>query len=218
LARDLRGESRGPFFLGVGMAVLLFVPLFVFRRVGPLDFWWWMAVNIVLLAAFAARFDGGYLQALTADLREGAGRKIAWGVLSAGALCGLFWAGNKLARLVLPFAAGGIEDVYAFKAGASVIRVVILMALVIGPGEELVWRAFLQRRAQQRLGPGPGFLAATALYALVHAGSGNPMLVLAAAVCGLFWGGLYLRTGSALLVAVSHTLWDLAVFVFFPFG
>jgi hypothetical protein len=43
------------------------------------------------------------------------------------------------------------------------------------------------------------------------------MLVLAAAVCGLFWGVLYLRTGSILLVAVSHTLWDIAVFVLFPF-
>ncbi|MBM3310777.1 MAG: CPBP family intramembrane metalloprotease [Candidatus Aminicenantes bacterium] len=217
MGRVLRAEGRGPEFFAVGLAVLLFVPLFVFRRLGPLDFWWWMSANIVVLTALAARFDGGYLKALAADIREGAGRKAAWGVLSAAALYGLFWAGNKLARLVLPFAAGGIADVYAFKAGASVVRVVLLMALVIGPGEELVWRAFLQRRAQQRFGPGAGFLAAAALYALVHAGSGNPMLVLAAAVCGLFWGFLYLRTGSAVLVAVSHTLWDLAVFVLFPF-
>ena len=63
----------------------------------------------------------------------------------------------------------------------------------------------------------PGIPLAAAVYAVVHAGSGNPMLVLAAAVCGLFWGYLYLRTDSVLLVAVSHTVWDLAVFVVFPF-
>ena len=43
------------------------------------------------------------------------------------------------------------------------------------------------------------------------------MLVLAAAVCGLFWGYLYMRTGSALLVVVSHTVWDIAVFLIVPF-
>jgi membrane protease YdiL (CAAX protease family) len=43
------------------------------------------------------------------------------------------------------------------------------------------------------------------------------MLVLAAAVCGLFWGVIYLKTRSVLLVAVSHTLWDLAVFILVPF-
>ena len=91
------------------------------------------------------------------------------------------------------------------------------MTLIIGPGEELFWRGYLQRNFQERWGGWKGFLAATAVYALVHAGSGNPMLVLAAAVCGLFWGYLYLRTKSILLVLISHTIWDLAVFILFPF-
>jgi membrane protease YdiL (CAAX protease family) len=43
------------------------------------------------------------------------------------------------------------------------------------------------------------------------------MLILAAAVCGVFWGGLYLRFRSPLLNIVSHTLWDLLVFVILPF-
>ena len=33
----------------------------------------------------------------------------------------------------------------------------------------------------------------------------------------LFWGWLYLRFRSPVLNIVSHTLWDLAVFVVFPF-
>jgi membrane protease YdiL (CAAX protease family) len=47
--------------------------------------------------------------------------------------------------------------------------------------------------------------------------SGNPMIILAAAVCGIFWGGLYLRFRSPVLNAVSHTVWDLLVFVILPF-
>jgi len=199
-------------------AVLLFVPLFIFRAAGPFDFWWWMSLNIILAVGLGAASDRTYLPALRADLRAGAGKKIFLGLLSAAALYAVFFAGNFFSRLLLPFAGAGIGAVYAFKSTASLVRIVPLMALLIGPGEEVFWRGFLQRRWQERFGARRGFLLATALYAGVHAGSGNVMLVLAAAVCGLFWGYLYRRTESLLLIAVSHTAWDLAVFIAFPFG
>ena len=65
--------------------------------------------------------------------------------------------------------------------------------------------------------PAYGFALTALLYTAVHLSSGNIMLVLAAAVCGVFWGWLYLRFRSPILNIVSHTLWDLAVFVVFPF-
>jgi len=207
---------RKDFCLGAA-AVLLFIPLFVFQSLGPLDFWWWMSLDLVLLIGLGAAVDRGFFSVLKADFLSGPMRKIWLGVVSAVALYALFFAGNLISRMILPFAGAGIAEVYGFRGDASSVRIVLLMALLIGPGEELFWRGFLQRRWQERFGRGPGFLAAAALYALVHVGSGNPMLVLAAAVCGLFWGALYLRTGSILLVAVSHTLWDIAVFVLFPF-
>jgi membrane protease YdiL (CAAX protease family) len=55
------------------------------------------------------------------------------------------------------------------------------------------------------------------LYTAVHLAGGNIMLVLAAALCGVFWGWLYLRFRSPLLNIISHTLWDLLVFVVLPF-
>jgi len=42
--------------------------------------------------------------------------------------------------------------------------------------------------------------------------------VLAAALCGVFWGYLYLRLRSVWLNVISHLVWDLAVFMFFPFS
>ena len=118
--------------------------------------------------------------------------------------------------MVFPFAAGGIQNVYSFREGASPLRITLLILLLIGPGEELFWRGFIQRGWQNRFGPLIGWILASGLYSLVHVGSGNIMLILAALICGLFWGGLYLRRRSLLLVAVSHTLWDILIFVLFP--
>ncbi len=209
-------RSRQP-WLVAALAAALFVPLFVFRGIGVFDFWWWMSADIVILLILTAAIDRRQLAAFAADIIDRPAGKISMGFLAAVGLYAVFFAGNLLARKILPFAGAGISQVYGFKTGASPLRVIFFIALVIGPGEELFWRGYLQRNFQDRFGGFAGFLLATGLYALVHVASGNPMLVLAAAVCGLFWGYLYLRTKSVLLVLVSHTLWDLAVFILFPF-
>jgi len=199
------------------LAAVLFVPLFLLRGIGPFDFWWWMSANLAGLIILTAAIDPSQLLAIANDLIDRPSVKIGFGLLAAVGLYAVFFVGNIVSRRLLPFAGPGISAVYGFKAGVSPLRVIFLMGLVIGPGEELFWRGYLQRRFQGLWGGIPGFAAATALYALVHAGSGNPMLVLAAAVCGLFWGYLYLRTKSVLLVLISHTIWDLAVFILVPF-
>lgn len=213
----MKPNPRRTFALAA-LAVLLFVPLFMFRAVGPLDFWWWMSANIALLLVFSFLMDKSYGPFLRTDLRRGAAWKAGLGVLAAAALYGIFLVGNGLSRQLLPFAGAGISEVYGFKTGAGLPRIIGLMALLIGPGEEVFWRGFLQRRFQIHFGGFAGWWLAAAVYAVVHAGSGNPMLVLAAAACGLFWGFLFLRTRSVWLVAVSHTVWDLAVFIVFPFA
>jgi len=209
-------RSRQPLVIAV-LAAALFIPLFVLRGIGAFDFWWWMSANLTVLLVLTAAIDPRQLIVLANDILDRPSTKIGLGLLAAAGLYAVFFAGNILARRLLPFAGSGISRVYGFQAGVSPLRVIFLMVLVIGPGEELFWRGYLQRNFQDRWGGGRGFLAATALYTLVHAGSGNPMLVLAAAVCGLFWGYLYLRTKSVLLVLISHTIWDLAVFILFPF-
>lgn len=203
--------------LGAGAAAGLFVPLFLQGRLGPLDFWWGMAAANCLLLALAARLDPLFPGRLYADLRYRAGRKALIGLAAAAGLYLVFLAGDGLARLLLPGAAGAIGEVYALKAGASTLRVALLMGLVFGPGEELFWRGFLQHGLAARFGRRAGLLLAAGLYAGVHAGSGNAMLLLAALVCGLAWGWLYLRFGSMTVNAASHTLWDLAVFLVVPF-
>jgi len=35
---------------------------------------------------------------------------------------------------------------------------------------------------------------------------------------GLYWGALYRRYRSVLLIGVSHSVWDIVIFLAFPLG
>ena len=198
------------------LAAGLFVPLFVFRRLGSIDFWWWMSTNIAILVGLSLIWDESLWPLLMKDLRGRWAEKIVIGSLSSVVLYLVFLAGNELSHLIPPFASKGIVEVYSFKHGASISRISLLIVLLIGPGEEVFWRGFLQRQWTAKAGTLRGWLGAASFYAAVHAGSGNIMLVLAALVCGLYWGALYARCRSLLLIAVSHTFWDVLIFLVFP--
>ena len=200
------------------LGAIMFAPLFVFRAIGAFDFWWWMSTNLLILLSIAFIIDPEYRYILNHDFKTGAIRKILFGMVSALALYALFFAGNYLSRLLFDFAGSGIQKVYHFKGDASFYRIGLLMLLIIGPGEELFWRGFLQRHYASRLGRWNGYIAATALYAAVHVLSGNFMLVVAALVAGVFWGWMYARYNSMLMNIISHTAWDIAVFILFPFN
>ncbi len=200
------------------LALVVFVPLFLTQGIGPFDFWWWMTANLLVLLGLVGLADRQWRRALVGDLRDHPARKIVLGILSAAVLYGVFWAGNQASRYLFAGAAQDIAGVYAFKGRAAALRIVLLMVFVIGPGEELFWRGFLQRRLQDTLGPWSGWLLATAVYAAIHVATGNLILVLAAGVCGAFWGWLYLRYRSMFLNAVSHTVWDIVIFILFPLG
>lgn len=199
------------------LAAVLFIALFRLQRLGPLDFWAWLTANIVLLTALSFVADKGYVARLRQDLGSGLARKLAIGIGSAAILYAVFAVGHILSGVVLPFAAAGVAKVYALRAGAPGWRVALLIVLVIGPGEELFWRGFFQERAAATTCPSYGLALAATLYTAVHLASGNLMLVIAAAVCGVFWGWLYMRFRSPIINIVSHTIWDLAVFLVFPF-
>jgi membrane protease YdiL (CAAX protease family) len=197
-------------------AVVLFVPLFFLRRLGPVDFWWWMSFNIGAVITLSLLSDRSYPALLKKDLKSGLPRKIILGLFSAFLLYAVFYAGNELSQIIFSFAEKDISRVYSFKQGAATWRIAVLMVFIIGPGEEIFWRGFLQRKWTEKFGSLPGLMMAMFFYAGIHISSGNIMLVLAAAVCGLFWGVLYLRYRSVIMIIISHTIWDLLIFLAFP--
>ncbi len=196
----------------------MFVPMFVLQSIGSFDFWWWMSVNLLILVSLSFLADRTYVALLRDDLTGKVPEKIIIALVSVILLYGVFYAGNLLSRQWFSFAEDQITGVYHFRGEASSLRIVVLMALVIGPGEELFWRGFLQRHLSGKYGRITGFLVAVAVYTGVHLATGNLMLIMAALMCGLFWGWLYQRYNSMLVNILSHTLWDIVVFVVFPFS
>ena len=57
------------------LAAILFIALFRLRRLGPLDFWAWLALNIIIVVALAFLIDSSYTQRIRQDLRSGLLRK-----------------------------------------------------------------------------------------------------------------------------------------------
>lgn len=200
------------------LAVLLFSPMFVLHGLGAFDFWWWMSSNLLVLMTLSLSLDPSYRIFLKDDFTEAIGRKILFGLISAIVLYFFFCTGNLLSRWMFDFVGDDISNVYAFKGDAEGIRIGVLMLLIIGPGEELFWRGFLQRHFQDRLTKWKGFLLASIIYTGVHVLTGNVMLILAALIAGLFWGWMYMKYNSMVMNIVSHTVWDIAVFLIFPFN
>jgi hypothetical protein len=205
-----------PYILVV--ALLLFISLFVFRQIGWLDFWWWMSANLVVTLFLGLLSDGKLRKRISGDLTSSVWKKMGLGFLSAVLLYLIFFIGNEAVRFLFDFADRDIGQVYGFKEGAGTLRIGLLMVLIIGPGEELLWRGYIQGNLAERYGNREGFIIAALVYAAIHVATGNLVLVLAALTGGLFWGWMYRKYHSVLMNSVSHVVWDLAVFLVFPFS
>ncbi len=128
----------------------------------------------------------------------------------------VFALGNFVVSFI-PFFSVQVVNIYGIKDGIPVIWIVLMMTLIIAPAEEIFWRGFVQRRLTEKFDLLIGFAVATLLYSLVHVWSLNLMLIAAALVCGFFWGLLTLYYRSLWPAIISHIIWDLAVFIIFPF-
>lgn len=199
------------------IALFLFVPLFLTGGTERLDFWQWMTLNAVIILLLIFLTDKKYALVIKEDLQTDADFKIVFGLLSALVLYLIFAAGNYISH-ILPFARTGIANIYSLKGSTSPVLIAFRLLFIIGPGEELIWRGYFQRVFWDKYGVFAGFAIATFFYFAMHLASLNIMLLVASGVCGLFWGVLYIKYRSILLNVVSHTAWDLAVFLIFPFS
>ena len=144
-------------------------------------------------------------------------KQLFWGVAIAVALWGIFWVGDKLSQLMFDFARPQVDTIYGMKEGESPWLLTALMLFLIGPAEEIFWRGYVQENFSKRWNANVGFAVTTLIYALVHAGSLNFMLIMAALVAGAAWGLLYrLFPKNFAAIIISHALWDVAVFIWFP--
>ena len=196
----------------VVLAAVLWAVMFSPLTAPYVNFWWMMTASALTLSILSTCFNRGWWHAV----RFGWGEVLA-GVGIAAALWGIFWTGDKVSSWLFDFARPQVDLIYGMKEGESLWLLSLLMLVLIGPAEEIFWRGYVQRTLSARWSPDAGFAVTTLVYALVHAASCNFMLVMAAAVAGVVWGGLYRLFPRRLgVIIVSHAVWDVAVFVWFP--
>lgn len=200
------------FLLSSILLTAIFWFLMFFPYLGlNINFWMMMTAASLTLTLLAIYFGGK--PDLTFSWRE-----LLSGLGIAVVLWFVFWTGDKLSQLLFDFARPQVDLIYGIKGGTSPTLISLLLLCIIGPGEEIFWRGYVQRRLSARWSPNTGFLLATAAYTLIHIPSLNFMLVMAALVCGVIWGGLFrLFPRHFTAIVVSHALWDAAAFVWFPF-
>jgi membrane protease YdiL (CAAX protease family) len=206
----MRSSLRSVYLSIVAAFVLWF---FIFAYPAG-NFWIKLIGSASLLAAIGLISGRRELKALFAFKI----RHLWVGIGSALVLYGIFWIGKEAANLLFAFAPGQIASVYATKSQLDAVLIGLLLLLLMGPAEEIFWHGFVQRRLVEGYGAPTGILGTAIIYALVHAVSLNPMLILAAGVCGLYWGLLYQREQNLIPLIISHSLWDVLIFVLFPMG
>lgn len=197
--------------------LLLFAAVGFFVLFSPwtkeiIPFWVLMPVMVGSLATVSLYLERGRLGEVYAFKPW----HVAAGAASAIFLYGVFWVGHLISTRLLPFASEQVESIYTIRSGQNPWVIAALLLFIIGPAEEIFWRSFVQRRLSSRYGIVIGFVAATAVYALVHVWSFNFMLITAAAICGCFWGLLFIITRSLWPCIISHTVWDVFIFILLP--
>jgi membrane protease YdiL (CAAX protease family) len=194
--------------LSLALAAVLWTLVFLVR---PFDFWVMLAASTFILLSIAV---------LVSRDRLPLGASVAlalYGLATAVMLYGLFYFGYQVTKSN-PIFSQGVSQIYGLKSNEPRWLIAALLIFPIGPGEELYWRGLIQRAFTEKKGPYAGLGIASLAYALVHLPTLNPPLIMTALIGGLVWGSLYKHTHSLVPGIVSHVLWDLMIFVLFPFS
>ena len=177
-----------------------------------INFWAGIAVAAGILSALALWTDKKYLK----EIYIFKSKYIFIGIISAIILYVIFYLGNYFSQLLFSFAGSQIESVYSNKVQANYIVISLLLLFWLGPAEEIFWRGFVQFNLNKKYGQWKGLIFASLIYALVHIWSFNFMLIMAALVCGLFWGLLFNKYKSVVPGIISHAIWDVVIFILIP--
>ena len=197
-SNNIKIRDKSKLILSLFVAALLWFIMFSPWTSPHINFWICMVASALILTCFAFAFGGS--------------KSIGTGISP------VFFIGDKVSQLLFSFSRAQVNLIYNIKGDASPTLLALLLLFVIGPAEEIFWRGYVQRTLTKFRSPFVAFTLTTACYTAVHLPSGNFMLIMAALVCGIVWGGLYwLMPNQLRAIIISHALWDAAAFVWFPF-
>jgi uncharacterized protein len=108
------------------------------------------------------------------------------------------------------------EGIYELRGGRSLPVALAIAALVVAPGEEIVWRGAVQPLLGGWAGAAAGAALAWGLYVAVNLLSRSIPILLGAAVGGGAWAALALWTGGVAAPIGCHVVWTSLMIVFPP--
>lgn len=192
----------------IGLVIAHLLMYFTFQN--KAIFWYMFTATMLLLMSYA-------IFHLKTDDKCSFLTYSIYGVTSGMVLFALFWLGNLLIDFFhLPFSSE-ISRLYRSFSPSQIWHYFLLFLFII-PGEELFWRGFVQKNlTATKLNVKNGVIIAAVLYASVQLYSGYFIHFFAALIAGLFWGFLYAWKRSMHMLIISHLVFDLFIFVLFPF-
>lgn len=194
------------------LAAALWTVMFSPITAPHINFWAMMTCSALILSTSSLLASRGILKGLKWSVEN-----VVLGLLIAVALWCVFWIGDVVSQMLFGFARSEVNSIYSMKSGIPGWLLSALLLFIIGPAEEIFWRGYVQKQLSEKLSANKGWIIATALYTLVHVGSCNFMLVMASLTAGLAWGTLYRFFPKRFpAIILSHAIWDVAVFVWFP--
>lgn len=198
---------------GIAIAIFLWFIMFSPWTAQIINFWAVMFIAGILLSSYSFLND----RAILLKKFHSTSQTFTFGLLSAILLYLVFFLGNFFIKILFEASKHQVSSIYTIKSGSSTLLISFLLLFVIGPAEEIFWRGFIQENLQFLTKKSSiSIILTTVIYTLVHIWALNPMLLIAAMICGLFWGYLYYRYQSLSLVIVSHSIWDFLIFIVFP--
>ena len=106
-----------------------------------------------------------------------------------------------------------VRDVVATLFAKSSRSAIVLVSLMAGLCEELLFRGVIQGGLAQLIGPWWALALASLLFGLAHALSKAYFVV--TTLAGLYFGWLYLWTGSLMVPIIAHALYDWAALEYY---
>jgi CAAX protease family protein len=193
--------------IGLGLALVLFGYTFL----GPRNRFWQRMTGTGLTLGSLALLGEPRLRRTRFGWRD-----VLLGLGSAGFLYGVFQIGDRMARRILPKGGSEINAIYGLETLRPRAELAARLAIIIGPAEEIFWRGFVLPRLIRKYGRLPGLAMATAAYGGAHLVTGNLTLIGAATVAGAFWGTLAALGVPPGALIVSHSVWDVFIFLIAP--
>lgn len=135
-----------------------------------------------------------------------------------GALAALIVIGALLQATNAPTASNQIAN-YGLEHPEVLLLLIPLSFLLVGPGEELLFRGVVQGTLRERFGPVPAVLLASLIFASVHftslsgAVAGRVVTIAALFVISLFLGALYEYTENLTVPALVHGAYNATQFL-----